>query len=187
MEQAVTDSRFVILVCTQTYRARANKRRGGVGYESMVITAELAEQMLTNKFIPVLRQGTWNSSLPIYLKTRMGVDLRDEPYREDEYEKLLRVLHGELIQPPPLAKKPAFSEKRGFKSGASPVSDATERPRSMSLKTSSAPQPPVTPSNAISEVPGLTCHWCGAPVQTDEDDDRQYHCQACGAFNQWSD
>ena len=59
MEQAVTDSRFVILVCTQTYRARANKRRGGVGYESMVITAELAEQMLTNKFIPVLRQGTW--------------------------------------------------------------------------------------------------------------------------------
>ena len=57
MEQAVANSNFVIVVCTPTYAERANKRQGGVGYESMVITAELAEQILTNKFIPVLRKG----------------------------------------------------------------------------------------------------------------------------------
>jgi len=62
----------------------------------MVITAELAEHMLTNKFIPVLRKGSWTSSLPIYLKSRMGVNLSDEPYREDEYERLRRVLHDWL-------------------------------------------------------------------------------------------
>ena len=71
MEQAVADSNFVIVVCTPTYAERTNKRQGGVGYESMVITAELAEHMLTNKFIPVLRKGTWTSSLPIYLKNRI--------------------------------------------------------------------------------------------------------------------
>ena len=102
MEQAVADSNFVVVVCTPTYADRANKRQGGVGYESMVITSELAEHILTNKFIPVLRKGTWDSSLPIYLKSRMGLNLSDEPYREDEYEKLLRVLHGNPIQPPPL-------------------------------------------------------------------------------------
>ena len=57
MEQAVADSNFVIVICTPTYAERANKRQGGVGYESMVITAELAEHILTNKFIPVLRKG----------------------------------------------------------------------------------------------------------------------------------
>jgi hypothetical protein len=35
----------------------------------MVITSGLAEHILTNKFIPVLRKGTWDSSLPIYLKS----------------------------------------------------------------------------------------------------------------------
>jgi hypothetical protein len=111
MEQAVADSDFVVVVCTPVYAERANKRQGGVGYESMVITSELAEHILTNKFIPVLRTGTWDSSLPRYLKSRMGVNFSDEPYREDEYEKLLRVLHGEPIQPPPLGTRPIFSKR----------------------------------------------------------------------------
>jgi len=115
MEQAVAGSDFVIVVCTPTYAERANKRQGGVGYESTIITAEMADHMLTNKFIPVLREGMWASSLPIYLKSRMGVDLGGDPYREDEYEKLLRVLHEELIQPPPLASKPDFSRNPPFK------------------------------------------------------------------------
>lgn len=111
MEQAVADSNFVILVCAPAYAERANKRQGGVGYESMVITAELAEHILTTKFIPVLRKGTWNSSLPIYLKSKLGVNLGDEPYNEDEYERLLRALHGVQIQPPPLGSKPDFAKK----------------------------------------------------------------------------
>jgi hypothetical protein len=90
MEQTVAKSNFVIVVCTTTYAERANKREGGVGYESMIITSELAEHILTNKFIPVMRKGSWSSSLPTYLKSRMGVNLSDQPYHEDEYEKLLR-------------------------------------------------------------------------------------------------
>jgi TIR domain len=109
MERAVADSDFVIIVCTPTYADRANKRQGGVGYESTVITAEMADRILTNKFIPVLRNGTWDSSLPAYLKSRIGVDFSEDPYREEEYEKLLRVLHREPVSPPPLAGKPDLS------------------------------------------------------------------------------
>jgi hypothetical protein len=149
MEQAVVDSDFVIVVCTPAYATRANRRQGGVGYESMVITAEMAEHILTNKFIPVLRKGTWASSLPIYLKSRMGVDLSDEPYHEGEYEKLLRALHKEPIQPPPLASKPEFSKKPIFEAKSTSASDAPvplsrtssqpireERRRGLSLKAS---------------------------------------------------
>jgi hypothetical protein len=128
MEQAVVDNDYVIVVCTPTYATRANKRQGGVGYESMVITAGMAEHILTNKFIPVLRKGTWASSLPIYLKSRMGVDLSDEPYHEGEYEKLLRALHKEPIQPPPLASKPHFSKKPVFQVKATTAQDSTATP-----------------------------------------------------------
>jgi TIR domain len=111
MERGVSEADFVIVVCTPKYAERANQRSGGVGYESMVITAELAEHIATNKFIPVLRTGTWTSAIPNYLKSRFGVDLNGEPYDEQEYVKLLRALHREPIEPPPIGKKPDFSQE----------------------------------------------------------------------------
>jgi hypothetical protein len=126
MEQAVAKSDFVIVVCTPTYAERANNREGGVGYESMDITSELAEHIRANKFIPVLRKGSWTSSLPTYLKSRIGVNLSDEPYSEDEYERLLRVLHGEPVQPPPIGNKPDFSKKPTSSVEGSRIPDTTK-------------------------------------------------------------
>jgi hypothetical protein len=111
MEQAVTAHNFVIIVCTEAYAARANNRKGGVGFETMVITGEMADDMRSEKFIPVLRQGTFETSLPKYIKTKMGIDLSARPYLEDEYDRLIRVLHGEPIQGPPIGPKPDFSKK----------------------------------------------------------------------------
>jgi hypothetical protein len=146
MEQAVAESNFVVVVCTPTYAERANKRQGGVGYESMVITSELAEHMLTNKFIPVLRKGTWDLSLPIYLKSRMRVDLSGEPYSQDEYDKLLRVLHAEPIQPPALGSKPVFSTKLDPLSKVEP-----QRPRGLSLKAIVQHRPLPIPGGPVDE------------------------------------
>jgi len=111
MEQGIESSDFVIVVCTPTYAEKANSRDGGVGYESMVITSALASRFQTPKFIPVLRCEDWNSSLPIYLRSINGVDLRNDPYSQTEYVKLLRAIHREWIQPPPLGPKPAFSDR----------------------------------------------------------------------------
>jgi hypothetical protein len=111
MENAVADSDYVAIVCTEEYANRANQREGGVGWESMIITSEVAEHMLTDKFIPVLRQGTFKTSLPRYLKTRMGVNFMGDPYNEEAYEELLRKFHGEPIAPPPIGAKPDFSKK----------------------------------------------------------------------------
>ena len=92
-----------------TKRSGQTNREGGVGYESLIITSEMAEHIRTRKFIPVLRLGSFATALPLYLKGRIGVDLRGTPYSTTEYEKLIRVLHGEMIQPPPIGKKPDFS------------------------------------------------------------------------------
>ena len=137
MERGVAESDFVIVVCTPTYAERANRRERGVGYESMVITAELAKNILTNKFIPVLRSGTWDSSLPTYLGSKMGVDLSGEPFSETEYEKLLRVLHGEPLQPPPLGNRPDFSrESTTGTKGSGAVGSVTEASPKLPTKAS---------------------------------------------------
>jgi hypothetical protein len=128
MEQGVANSDFVVVICTPGYAERANNREGGVGYESMVITGMLAESILDKKFIPVLRGGTWKESMPIYLKPRAGVDLSKTPYSESEYERLIRALHGEPIQPPPLAAKPEFSKKRPSASAPGAKEDAAPEP-----------------------------------------------------------
>jgi len=108
MEQGIEKSDFVIVVCTPNYAERANRRDGGVGYESMVITSAFASRFQGPKFIPVLRSGDWNSSVPVYLRSMQGLDLRHDPYSESQYEQLVRAVHSEWVQPPPLGPKPSF-------------------------------------------------------------------------------
>jgi hypothetical protein len=111
MERSIEQCRFVIVICTPTYAQKANSREGGVGYESMVLTAELAKKIDSRKIIPVLRSGDWSSSLPAYLQTKHGVNLRGDPYDEGEYEQLIRTLHGEPVRHPPLGPKPQFAAR----------------------------------------------------------------------------
>jgi hypothetical protein len=108
VEKSVGDSKFVILICTPDYARRANNREGGVGYETMIITSELAEDINQRKFIPVLRDGDWKSSLPVWIKNKFGVDLRSNPYSDEQYKTLLRALHNEPFMPPAIGPKPVF-------------------------------------------------------------------------------
>lgn len=110
METGVMDSDFVLIVCTPEYARKAKKRSGGVGYEAMVITGQLATQILQTKFIPVLRDGDWDdSAVPVWLQTKIGIDLRGDPYSDTNYQELLMTLHGEKIEAPPVGPRPVFS------------------------------------------------------------------------------
>ena len=110
MEDSIENSDFVLVVCTPEYAKKANKRRDGVGYEAMIITGELAEDILTTKFIPVLRIGEWDKhSMPRWLKTKTGADMRGNPHSEEQFKQLVRELHGEYLKPPAPGPKPDFS------------------------------------------------------------------------------
>ena len=109
MENSIDKSDFVLLVCTPTYAQKSNTRSGGVGYEATILTGQLAQHITQNKFIPVLRVGEWNdSAIPIWLQTKIGVDFRDEPYGEEQYQLLLRTLHQAHDQAPPIGPRPTF-------------------------------------------------------------------------------
>jgi hypothetical protein len=109
MEKAIASSDFVLLICTPEYAEKANARTGGVGYESMVVTGQLASNLDTNKFIPILRSGDWETAPPVWLRSRIGIDLHDDPYSAAEFAKLLRTLHGQPLTAPAIGNRPEFA------------------------------------------------------------------------------
>lgn len=109
MERSVRENNFALIVCTPRYKGKSDGRIGGVGYEGDIMTAEVFAKRNHEKFIPLLRTGGWDDAAPSWLSGKHYVDLRGEPYREDEYLKLLNTLHGRN-QVPPLGPIPATNE-----------------------------------------------------------------------------
>jgi hypothetical protein len=92
MEQALQADRTVIIL-TPPYAEKATRRTGGVGYENLLITAQLYEAASEDRFIPVLR-GDPQLSVPAYLKTRLYLDMRDDRDFDENILKLLKTLQG---------------------------------------------------------------------------------------------
>jgi hypothetical protein len=112
MERAVRENDYVIIVCTPTYRERSNERRGGVGYEGDIMTAEAMTTQNHRKFIPVYRAGnTWEEASPTWLRGKYYIDLRNNPYSQERYEDLLTTLHGLRPAAPPVGARPARLER----------------------------------------------------------------------------
>ena len=109
MERAVTDSDFVLVICTPAYRERSDGRRGGVGYEGHIITSEIAARGNHEKFIPILRWGTWGDGGPTdaaaaWIKGKRYINLSGDPYSEEQYNELVQTLFGLREAPPPIGE-----------------------------------------------------------------------------------
>jgi len=73
MEQGIRESERVLLVCTPAYQKKEDTGAGGVGYERLVVTAEMAKNIQTEKFICVLRRGDENSAIPTFARSRLFI------------------------------------------------------------------------------------------------------------------
>ena len=77
MERGISESDYVLVICTLNYNQKADSGHGGVGYEKMIITSELLANQDTHKFIPIVRNVTSARRTPLCLSTRLYVDLSD--------------------------------------------------------------------------------------------------------------
>lgn len=112
MEQALSSCQRVLIICTDRYIRKANMLKGGVGYERMIITDEIAKQLKTRKFIPILRK-VLKKSLPKFLGPRVYVDLQKGDIDQSQYEILLRELLGvPMHEKPPVGLNPYKSPKK---------------------------------------------------------------------------
>ena len=112
MEQMVTDKTVtkVVAVCDRKYAEKADARRGGVGTESQIISKEVYDQVNGEKFIPVFCEKSEDGKpyLPVFFKSRFGIDFSDIQRFDENYDQLLRNLHGRPeLKKPPLGRPPA--------------------------------------------------------------------------------
>jgi len=120
MTRGIPNATRVILVCTEEYVAKANDGSGGVGYESLIITAGIYKNTATNKFLPVVRQDGAGAKLPQFMEGRFYVDFSDDASYSDGLEALVREIHGTPSSPkPPLGVNPFEVQSAGEAAGTS--------------------------------------------------------------------
>ncbi len=119
MEQMVTDDNIskVLIVCDAKYQEKVNSKIGGVGTESQIISSEVYAKAKQEKFIPIIAEldSSGNPCVPIFLKSRIFIDLSSDEKFGDEYDKLLRSIYNRpLNNKPLLGKVPSylFNEER---------------------------------------------------------------------------
>ncbi|MDM0043994.1 toll/interleukin-1 receptor domain-containing protein [Variovorax dokdonensis] len=106
MERSLAAADRVLMVCTDNYVQKANSGTGGVGYEKMIVTADLMKQINSNKIIPVIRQGGTHN-VPTFLQSKYFVDLSRDDEMELEFDNLARAIHGKpLFEAPPISNNP---------------------------------------------------------------------------------
>lgn len=113
MESSVNDESVtnVLILMDKVYTEKANKRQGGVGTETQIISPELYGKVEQTKFIPVLFERGENGEIrtPTFLKSRIFIDLTDPETYDEEYMKLVKQIYGvHAVAKPPLGTKPAW-------------------------------------------------------------------------------
>src|SRR5262249_13347384 len=95
METSVRENDYVLIVCTPKYKDKSDQRKGGVGYEGDIMSAEVMNFGNQRKFIPIHRSGKWNDAAPSWLHGKFYIDLSGEPYAEEHFNDLVTTLHGQ--------------------------------------------------------------------------------------------
>ncbi len=109
MELALSSCNYVLIVCTEQYVEKANTLKGGVGYERMIITSEIAVDLKSHKFIPLIR-NTGQEAVPRFLGPKLHLDFRTGDFDLDPYDELLRTLLGQpKHKKPPVGSSPYLS------------------------------------------------------------------------------
>lgn len=119
MEQSVSAADYVLIVCTPTYKRKADGREGGVGYEGHIISNELYSKSNERKFIPLLKEGDPGESMPSFLAGKLAIDLRGG-LDAAGYDDLRATLFHLKRKPPVRARGIASARPRSFEKNESP-------------------------------------------------------------------
>lgn len=103
MERGLLAADRVLMVCTDKYVEKANSGAGGVGYEKMIVTADLLKTIDANKVIPLIRQNATHN-VPTFLRSKLFLDFSRPDQFEFSFDELIRALHNA-----PLFEKPAVA------------------------------------------------------------------------------
>lgn len=118
MTNEVIMAEKVLLVCDKYYMEKADFRRGGVGWETMVIQGDmLAQGDNKRKYIAIIREGAADQALPIYMKSKYAFNWGKEPNIDPERLKELVLCIFDCDTEPELGEVPKYVKQKMHKNG----------------------------------------------------------------------
>ena len=109
---------FCLILSDSAYAKKANERKKGVGTEAQIISKEIYDSVEQTRFVPVVMENDDQNKpcLPTFLQSRKYIDFSSAEKRNQNWEKLVRLLHGKPARlKPEVGPPPSFlDEKVGF-------------------------------------------------------------------------
>lgn len=108
------DMDYVIIISDKEYVNKANKRKGGVGTETKLLTHEIYGKPYQEKIVPLIWEYDGDKPcLPYYLENTFSIDFSDEEKFESNYDLLLRHIYKTpKLEEEPLGKKPPYLDNK---------------------------------------------------------------------------
>ncbi len=105
----------VLIICDKYYAEKADYRKGGVGWETMIIQGDMLSKQEQNKYVAILRDNDIDQNLPIYVKSKYALNWSDERQMEHDFNNFMMYLFDCDIEPP-IGEIPTFiKEKLNYK------------------------------------------------------------------------
>ncbi len=153
MEQGIMEADRVLMVCTANYVAKAEERKGGAGYEGMIVTGQMARATQTIKFVPIVRDNASAALIPAFLGQRLWLDFRDDRSFDERLLELLHDLHEvPRFVKPPLGPSPFATPPR-----SAPKVSEPEPGSDPALPSTTLPLRPVEFTTAQLRLEGSAC------------------------------
>ncbi|MEZ5839168.1 MAG: TIR domain-containing protein [Hyphomicrobiales bacterium] len=96
----------VIIISDAMYKERADRRSGGVGWETMIIQGDMSQQPVENrKYIAIIIEDNIQDGIPVYLRTKYCIH-----WQESEIESVQNALLREIYDidaAPPIGEVPS--------------------------------------------------------------------------------
>lgn len=92
MTNGIAKNERVLVIGTPEYMKRSKKNSGGTAFETSIININLLQNLDTEKFVSILRKGTYQKSFPILLGDRNGVDFSDDAKYDERMTELVSKL-----------------------------------------------------------------------------------------------
>lgn len=105
------DIQKVLIILDKKYSEKAEKRAGGVGTETQIISPKIYGDVSQEKFIPIVaeKDENGNAFTPTFLESRIYIDLSDDDKFEENYENLLRNIYQRpAYNKPKIGKAPSY-------------------------------------------------------------------------------
>ena len=109
MEQGLTNSHFVLCICSDKYIEKANGGIGGAGYEKRILASEMMNNSDKRYIIPIIKGNNGTEKVPTFLSGLRYIDFDNRNYFDCYQELLERIYDEDVKKKPPLGDNPFVS------------------------------------------------------------------------------